>query len=91
MSSTAAIEPTTIATTTNARWSESPVGRSRSRLRLALEKSSSSTSSSAWMIVLANESIAPAVTAAVGGIPWRWKKRMLIAIRAMLDGSARFM
>ena len=43
------------------------------------------------MTVLANESIAPAVTAVVGGMPWRWKKRMLIAMRARLDGSARFM
>ena len=61
------------------------------RFRLALEKSSSTTSSTAWITVLAKESIAPAVTAAVGGMPWRWKKRMLIAMRARLDGSARFM
>ena len=42
-------------------------------------------------MVPANESIAPDVTAEAGGTPSRWKKRMLTAIRAKLEGSARFM
>ena len=41
--------------------------------------------------MLVNESIAPAVTAPAGGTPWRWKKRMLTAIRAKFEGNARFM
>ena len=39
----------------------------------------------------ANESIAPAVTATGGETPWRWKNRMLTAIRASAEGSATFM
>ena len=42
------------------------------------------------MTVETNESIMPAVTAVAGGTPWRWKKRMLIAMRARLEGRARF-
>jgi hypothetical protein len=41
------------------------------------------------MTVDTNESIAPAVTAVAGGTPWRWKNRMLIAMRARLEGRAR--
>jgi cytoskeletal protein RodZ len=90
-SSTAAIDATATAATTSDEAERGPDGSSRLRFRLALEKASSSTSSTAWTSVLANESIAPAVTAAVAGMPWRWKKRMLIAMRARLDGRARFM
>ncbi len=66
-------------------------GVSRSRLRLALEKISSAISRTAWMIVFVNESIVPEVMAAAGGTPCRWKKRMFTAMRAKLEGSARFM
>ena len=41
--------------------------------------------------MLANESIAPDGDSRRRGTPWRWKKRMLIAMRAMLEGSATFM
>jgi hypothetical protein len=41
--------------------------------------------------VLANESIAPEATAVGPDRPWRWKKRMLTAMRARFDGSATFM
>ena len=55
------------------------------------EKSSIRIRSSTCTALPANESITPAVTAAAGGTPWRWKKRTLIAIRAIDEGSARFM
>ena len=31
------------------------------------------------------------MTAVAGARPWRWKKRMLSAMRAAADGSATFM
>ena len=68
-----------------------PDGLPRSKSSEALEKRRSSTSSSPCATMLTNESIVPAVTAVAGATPWRWKKRMLTAIRARLDGSARFM
>ena len=43
-----------------------------------------------WITLLASESIAPDVTATTPGKPWHWKKRMLSAMRAMLEGIARF-
>ena len=58
---------------------------------MALEKIRSSTSSNTWTMVFVKESIAPDVIAIAGATPWRWKKRTLTAMRAMLDGSARFM
>ena len=61
-----------------------------SRFRLASEKTRSTTRSTTWTTVPTSESIAPAVTAAAPGRPWHWKKRMLTAMRARLDGIARF-
>ncbi len=66
-------------------------GALMSRFRLALENSSSSTSRTACTTVFVNESIVPEVIAAAGGTPWRWKKRTLTAMRAKLEGRARFM
>lgn len=73
------------------RRSVSPEGVGRSRNRDDSEKISSSPSSPACTTVLAIESIAPDATAIGAEMPWRWKKRMLIAIRARFEGSATFM
>jgi hypothetical protein len=71
--------------------SEPSVGALNCRSRFASVKSSRRARRTAWTTVLAKESIAPAVTAAGGVIPCRWKKRMLTARRAADEGSARFM
>ena len=84
----------TISTMTSAaiRWPADPlVSRSAFRSSAASEKSSIRSRSSACTALPANESITPAVTAVAGGTPWHWKKRTLIAIRAIDEGSARFM
>ena len=80
--------------------SSAPISRPSGPLVLRLASRSSeavcenSTSVSSMMICMTlptKESITLAVTAAAGGIPRRWKKRMSTAIRATDEGSARFM
>jgi hypothetical protein len=68
-----------------------PEGKGSSSVSEDSEKTSRTPSSTAWTAVLANESIVPDVTATGAERPWRWKKRMLTAIRARFDGSATFM
>jgi hypothetical protein len=87
----AAAAATARRTTTRSSRTDSSDGGSRSRATLDSEKSRRRASRTAWMTVLVNESIAPAVTACAGGTPCRWKKRMLTAMRARFEGSARFM
>ena len=53
--------------------------------------SSRPPSSVTWAMNPANESSAPADTAPAGVAPDRWKKRMLVATRAAVDGTARLM
>ena len=68
-----------------------PDGKGRSIASDDSEKTSSAPSRTAWTTVPTNESIAPDATAVGAERPWRWKKRMLTAIRARFDGSATFM
>ena len=68
-----------------------PEGALRSSVMLDSEKSSSRVTSTICTAVLAKVSMAPEAIAVGGAMPCSWKKRMLTAMRARLEGSARFM
>ena len=72
------------------RFRELEPGEDRSSERSALVNATRTSTSTAWRTFPANDSIAPAVTAAAPGSPCRWKNRMSTAILATLEGTARF-
>ena len=87
----ASTDAATSAATIQSNVSSPSDGNGSSRASDVSAKTSSVSSSAAWTAVLAKESIAPAATEVAAERPWRWKKRMLTAIRARLEGSATFM
>ena len=82
---------TAMARTIQARMLVPSDGSFRSSVMDESEKSRSKITSTSCTAVLAKVSIAPEAIAVGGVIPCRWKKRMFTAMRARLEGRARFM